>query len=389
MHDHEYDRDLFPNLWNLSSAFFFGHLPVPKDNKKPEFVFIKDYYEEKRFTEKSMTIAEWNMIWEVGHLRTDFFWRKLPKELEWLKKYEGENIYLVPDQKDYPYQTYCPLFHLLPFQTRKKFNLPLIKKGKWPFTLDFDRHFIGDLFNSNFSSQLSQAFAYHIWPLLDNQNRLNAFSNNDSIFVLTHNLKFWMPHIYSLIEEKMQEFGRVEPESQKQIKKIKKLQKKYPEIDIKLPLRGGDIWTGEDEAWHFTKELIAKADANGQLRNTIDAIKSNRIQDDFSDKWSYAKEDFERKLYSKRNKVKVNFVELDEFIPIHSQTSEIDNNILWDDLISLVDKKEKRVVVCLKKGITLHKEISEVLGYKNHSPVTKSLKKIREKAIKELDIRPR
>lgn len=389
LNETEFSRDEFPNLYNLSSAFIFGHLPIPKEKKRPEFVFLKDYYQnQKRRAEKEVTIAEWNMIWEVGHLRTDFFWGKLPTELEWLKDYEGENIYLIPDQKDFPYQTYAPLFHLLPKTTRNKFSLPLIKKGNWPFTVDFDSHLIGDLFKNNFLTQFSNAFAYHIWPLLDRQNKLNAFSENDSITLLAHNLKYWLPSMYSVIEDAVQEFGRVEPQSKDQLKKIKTIQKQYPEIDVKLPLMGGHVWLGEDEAWEFTKRLVDKADENGQLRNIIDTIKSNRVHDDFSDKWSYAKEDFERKLYSKRNKVKVNFIEIDETTPIHSQTSEIDNNLLWDDMLSLVDKKERRVVVCLKKGITNHKEISEILGYKNHSPVTKTIKKIRDKAIKELDIKP-
>lgn len=255
--------------------------------------------------------------------------------------------------------------------------------------MDFNSHIIGNLFKPNFTSQLSKAFAYHIWPLIDKQNKINAFSKSDSISLLAHNLKFWLlPCVYSVIEETMVEFGRVEPGSKEQLEKINKLQKRYPDIDVKLPLRGGAIWIGEDEAWHFTQKLVNKACENSQLFSIIDAIKSNRIEDDFSSRWSYAKEDFERKLYSKRNKVKVTFIEVDELTPIHSQTSELDNNILWDDLLSIVDKKERKVVVCLKKGITKHKEISEILGYKNHSPVTKTIKKIRDKAIKELNIKP-
>jgi hypothetical protein len=28
----------FQNLWNLSSGFLLGHLPIPKEKKQPEFV---------------------------------------------------------------------------------------------------------------------------------------------------------------------------------------------------------------------------------------------------------------------------------------------------------------------------------------------------------------
>jgi hypothetical protein len=159
-------------------------------------------------------------------------------------------------------------------------------------------------------------------------------------------------------------------------------QQQYPEIDVKLPLMGGPIWIGEDEAWELTRRIIEKADAKGKLREIIDAIKSNRVQDDFSAKWSFAKEDFERRLYSKRSKVQVRFVEIDDAIPIHSQSSEIDEDILWDDLLSIVDQRERKVIVCLRKGITNHKEISEILGYQNHSPVTKLIARIRGKVEK-------
>lgn len=388
--DSDFNRDKFPNLWNLSSGYFFGHLPIPKEKKKPEFVFIKNYENGKQLhAEKEVTIAEWNMIWEVGHLRTDFFWQKLPKELEWLKNYEGENIYLVPDHKDFLHQTYSPLFHLLPYKVRKQFRLPLLKKGNWPFITDYQSHLLDDIFKINFESQLSKAFAHHIWPLLDSQSNLQSYANNDSITLLAHNLKFWLPSMYSVLEEEILNFGRIEPKSVEQVNRIAILQSQYPELDIKMPLKGGNIWTGEDEAWHFTKRLVKHADSNGQLRGIIDAVRTNRIQDDFSEKWSYAKEDFERKLYSKRSKVKVNFVELNECVAIHSQTSELDNNYLWDDLLSIIDNKERRVVVLLRKGITNHQDISELLGYKNHSPVTKTLKRIRKKAAIQLDIKPR
>lgn len=381
----EFNRDEFPHLYNLSSAFFFDQIPVPKDYKEPEFVFLKDYSDFKRHSDITVTIAEWNMIWEAGHLRADFFWQKLPEKLEWLKNFEGSNLYLIPDNKKFPFYTYAPLFHLLPYKTRKNFGLPLLKKGNWPFLQDHESHIIGDLFSKNFKDHLSKAFAHHIWPLLDTQNKISAFSKDDSLKLLAHNLNYWLPDIYSVIEDRLHEFGRIEPKSSEQLKQIEKLQNEYPEIEVKLPLMGGTIWEGEDDAWFATQQLIEKSDNKGNLRNIIDAIKSNRIQDDFSDKWSFAKEDFERKIYSKRSKTRVNFVELDDNFPIHSSSSELDENTLWDDLLSLVDLKERRIVICLRKGITKHKEISEILGYKNHSPVTKRLDKIREKAYKMLN----
>ncbi len=383
-----YNRDEYPRCFNISQGMYYNQLPVPKERKAAEFIFLKDYFVGKRDLEKEVAIHDWNNTWELGQLRTSFFWDKLPKSLNWLKDHDLENIYLIPDDDVFSYSTYAPLLHLIPFKTRSRHNIPQLRAGVWPFGAAYYERSIGDVFTSSFKDNLSNAFATHIWPLLNRQSKIDAFSHNDPIVLLSHNLKFWLPHVYAVIEEELELFGRVDVESEEQKRTINELQNQYPEIDVKLPLRGGDIWRGEDGAWGISKKIVESADENGQLSNLFDAIKSNRIQDDFSDHWSNAKEDFERKLYRKRSRYRVNFVELNSSIPIQSYSSEIVENELWDDFFSILNHKEKRIVVCLRKGITKHKEISEILGYKNHSPVTKSIKKIREKAEVNLSIKP-
>ena len=167
----------------------------------------------------------------------------------------------------------------------------------------------------------------------------------------------------------------------KERKDLNKLRKAMPSnIKADFPLMGGDIWCGEDDAWEATKEMVELADEHGNLRAIIDLIRSNRVEDDFSDIWSFAREDFERKLYKKRSKYKVSFIELDSAPPVHSPTSEVHENLLWEDFFVILNKKDHHIVVCLKNGITKVGEISQILGYANHSPVSKTLAKIREKA---------
>jgi hypothetical protein len=52
----------------------------------------------------------------------------------------------------------------------------------------------------------------------------------------------------------------------------------------------------------------------------------------------------------------------------------------------LLSTKERRIVVCLKNGVTRVSDISKELGYANHSPVSKDLKQIRIKAERYLDL---
>jgi hypothetical protein len=99
-----------------------------------------------------------------------------------------------------------------------------------------------------------------------------------------------------------------------------------------------------------------------------------------SERRSNAREDFERKLYSKRSKVRVSFVELKDTLPVHGPASEYTDDLLWEDFAALLDRKERHVVVCLRSGTTKLGDIASELGYSNHSPVSKALARIRKKA---------
>jgi hypothetical protein len=145
------------------------------------------------------------------------------------------------------------------------------------------------------------------------------------------------------------------------------------------------VWTGEGEASDVTRDLIDIADQRGRLRGVMDAIRSHRVEEDFSRRWSGEREDFERKLYRKRNKVKVSFVEFDDSIPYFDAEAELDGDMLYRSLMSVVDPKDRHVIVCLHSGITGVKEIADKLGYANHSPISKALIRIRRKAAKWLE----
>lgn len=43
--------------------------------------------------------------------------------------------------------------------------------------------------------------------------------------------------------------------------------------------------------------MVRLADEHSRLRGILDAIRSHRVEDDYADRWSYEREDFERKLY--------------------------------------------------------------------------------------------
>jgi len=299
--------------------------------------------------------------------------------LEWLTNYEHVNLYLIPDDGSTKYDALGPLFHLLPLKTVGRFALPALRRGLWPPSIGND--VLLSHIEKGFDEKLSIAFANHIWPILSPGSKMRGFSKNDPIVILAHNLNFWLPSVYKLVEDRLRQFPRVAFDCRDQEHLRLTIQSDLPQyIHVDRPLCGGVIWRGEEEAWEATKELVEVADRHERLRAIIDAVRTNRIEDDFSNLWSYAKEDFERKLYHKRSKIRVTFVELDEAEPVHAPTSELHENVLWEDFIVLLTPKERRIVVCLKNGVTRASEISRALGYANHSAVSKTLKRIRQKA---------
>ena len=383
----ELEPDQFPALYNISAAHLFQFLPHPVAPKPPEFVYVDHdptLAGPERDWEGFMGIAQWNVAYESADLRYQIFRKKIPKRWGWLEKFNDQNVYLLPRGAEHTYQAYSPLFHLLPRATLERFGLPLLKKGGWPYTSTWasDQEHIP----ADFRVRLGAAFAQHVWPLIDSGSKLSAFSQSDSLKLLAHNLDFWLPYAYQVAEERLKVYGRVKCESTEQAQLLKKIQGKMPpDARTERPRKGGAVWWGEEDAWLATQELLHAADAQGRLRGIVDAIRSNRVEDDFSNRWSYAREDFERKLFKKRRKVQIRFVELDDTVPVHGPDSEVEENLLFEDLMGLCDVKERKVIVLLRKGTTKLGDISKELGYANHSPISKALARIRAKAERMLE----
>lgn len=61
----------------------------------------------------------------------------------------------------------------------------------------------------------------------------------------------------------------------------------FLEATVGNPPLGGDIWRCEKDAADILRMAVEEADSTGRLREILDAVKSNRVEDDFSDRWSF------------------------------------------------------------------------------------------------------
>jgi hypothetical protein len=327
-------------------------------------------------------LAQWNMLWEARHLRQRIFRvRDLPRSLRWLRRHPESDFRLVPLEGKKRFAAYGPLYHLLPLGVLRRFGLPAIKRGGWPIDCDFGR--TDAVLPADWEARMSQAVAFHLWPLLCPRSSPSMFSRADSLKLLAHNLDFWMPYLDIVAQQRCAQADRCgfDEEQPDQPRKLAKARRRLAgEFDVERPLMGGPVWMGESEALAAASELVETADEHGNLRAIIETVRSHRVADDFSSQWSWEREDFERKLYRRRSKIKPVFVELNDTVPVHGPGSEAVENLLWQDFFALLDTRDRRIVVCLRSGVSKATEIARELGYANHSPVSKALARIRRKA---------
>ncbi|MCU1677120.1 MAG: hypothetical protein JWM93_1878, partial [Frankiales bacterium] len=373
------DEGEFPRLMNLSAGHMYRALIRPETPTRPEYVTISAADGEHHL---QIMLAQWNLLWEAGQFRRRMFGRDdLPEPMARIADRGDINVLFVPRTTS-RYHEYAPLLHLLPAATLTRFGLPLLRSGQWPHIADYAD--IDRFLPRDFEQRLVRAWAHHVWRHLVPGSPASSFTRDDPIRLLAHNLDFWLPAVTEVMQGILRDlpYGPSDvPEGPVRLEDGSSL----PGATLGPPRIGSPLWYGADEAAEATALTVEAADRTGQLRGILEAVKANRVADDFSARWSFAKEDFERKLYSKRSKTKVTFVELPDTIPVQGPETEIVDRMVFADFLTLLDPKERHVVVLLNSGMTNLTDIAETLGYANHSPVSKRLARIRRKAQEHFD----
>jgi hypothetical protein len=373
--------DRFPRMYNLSAGHIYKAVIRPEQPQRPEYVTIPLQHGMCDL-ETAGAISRWNMLWEAGQFRRRFFDEaEFPAPLAKIADQGDVNISLIP-RTNSRYYEYAPLYHLLPRATLERFGLPLLHAGQWPFMAavgDVDAYLPAD-----FHERLARAWGHAVWRHLMPGSPPSAFTRDDPIRMLAHSLDFWLPAVAEVIHETLDEFplvsNGVTPGPVPLIDGSH-----LPGAIMVGPRRGGDIWSGEDDAAEALEGTVEHADRTGQLRAILDAVRTHRVEEDFSARWSYAREDFERKLYRKRAKVQVRFVELTDTIPVQGPESEVVGNLVTSDFLALLDPVDRQVVVLLRSGLTKLTDVAQELGYANHSAVSKRLARIRQQAQEYFD----
>jgi hypothetical protein len=372
----------FPRLFNLSVGFTAIRTLRAIDPEPAEYLAIR--VGPRSSVKLQLAVADWNKHWEAAQFRRRFFDDdELPASLLKVAELGDVNTILVPKTRS-GYYEYSPIYHLLPRSTLERFGLPLLTAGQWPYGIAFGdvERFLPD----DFANRLSRAWAFEVWRHIDSGTGLSGFSDQDPIKLLAHDLKFWLPAVTEVIQARLRELPIVNDDNEAEFPP--------PLIDGSVlegavmgrPRMGSDVWSGEEDAKWAIAETVEAAKSVSRLQEMLDAVRSNRVEDDFSQRWSHAREDFERRLYGKRRKFKLAFVELNDVTPIVSPESDIIDQIVLSDFMSVIDEKNRQIVVLVTSGESNLSEVGRQLGYANNSAVQKRLRKLAVKAKRHLDL---
>ena len=292
-------------MWNASAGFIYRAVIRAEFPDTPEYVSVP--MPSTAPIELRLALSEWNILWEAAQYRRRMFDHKeLPAKLRRIADRGDFNVVFVPRTRS-RYFEYATLAHLLSRPTMERYGLPLLQRGQWPFmvnTADVDRYLPTD-----FEARLATAWAATIWRHLMPASPIRGFSVSDPVRVLAHNLDFWVPPTEEVVQQVLRELPTVDKgvdEGPVHLEDGSCIEG----ATVANPRMGSYIWRGEEAAAEAVEWIVDEADSDGVLRGILDAVRSNRVEEDFSSHWTYAREDFERKLYKKRSKVRVKFVEL-------------------------------------------------------------------------------
>ena len=106
---------------------------------------------------------------------------------------------------------------------------------------------IDEFLPADFPARLGRAWAWAVWPHLVSGSQLSAFSGDDPVRLLAHNLDFWIPPVTAMMQARLGE----DPEIDKGPLPAAVTLEDGSVLDGAVPghpRQGGQIWFGEDDA---------------------------------------------------------------------------------------------------------------------------------------------
>ena len=334
--------------------------------------------------ERIAHVYDWNSSQRAGFLRSGPTMEGLKEAVPFLEQRRNPNMILVPTFEDRS-ELDVMLAALLPDEVLQQHHL---ERRRSTLNLLFTHHTL----DSGWGRRARSAFAQHIWTRLCPRARLSegAFAAGSPLRLLAGDTRFWAHRLYRLALDRRDAYFEPTTHEEASWKPVKQLSEQIlrmiPEHDRHLfqvtrPLMGGDLWDVFDPQ-DRDDVLRAVIDGDGVLASldpVIELLHQHRTHEDFSDRHSWIKEDFERSFYSKRARLKVDVIETIDDAPAYDlEPSEPYEQVLFRDMIAMLDQKERRLVLALRMGKNAS-TIARDAGLRGHASISRRISALKSK----------
>jgi hypothetical protein len=346
----------------------------------------------KRQRELSYAIHEWNQSSPAALTRPGEALDILRRELRCLDAIKTPNVIFVPRRRpDGLTALHVMLASVLPDTALKAAGIE-----RTPSILNLSTVACHDL-PANFSVVASRAFSAYIWRKFAPRARFNKsfFSASSPLRLLADDTSFWMHRLYRIALDRWDYFEEVDDANEPNWKPLSELatllRSSLPEtlhdkVSVRRPLRGGDVWDVDDpvDRENVIEEAITGVGVMESLEPVIELLLRHRAHEDFSGRYSWVKEDFERSFYSKRSKLKVEIIETIDDAPVWN-AAEPDGyeRVLFRDVLAALNVRERTLLLALRMGKTAT-DIAQGQGLTGHAAISRRIKKLKAKVAKLL-----
>ena len=332
-----------------------------------------------------MGIHEWNQCHAAGSLRHEDAFDAVTKGIPGIERRQNPNIIVVPRDASGLTELHVMLASLLPDESLKRCGLERLRPN-------MSLMMVGrDALGAGYKEGVEAEFSRFIWSRLTHGSRRSRafFSATSSpLRLLSGDIRYWMHRLYRVALYRREMFQPTPEERQRvSLEDVKAELARQVGADyadrfaVRRPLVGGHVWFAEDagERDAVIGEALGGAGVMESLAPVIELLNTQHAHEDFSSRYSWVKEDFERSFHSKRARLRVQMIQSVDDAPVWD-VSECDGyqSVLERDVFAALDLKSRTLLLALRAGKTVC-ELGRDAGLTGHASISRQVQRLQAK----------
>ena len=256
---------------------------------------------------------------------------------------------------------YLPLFYLIPDEIATKRGF--LDFPRDPYVVATDNHWQKIYYSKQFQVMLLDTWGWMMWQHLGIRGGIDNYSKSDPFVLMALNLPMWawlLAH-WGITTDFLAEVP--------------------PGAEIPFYSMDEAATNCDQFAKGFWNHPYLK------MREVWEVVNTHRDHRDFSHVASHVKMDFHRKYYHTRASTKVEPIISDygedgeeetiyaPYMP--NEFAEVEFRIWFEGFLERLNEKDRQIIKLLEEGYN-QEEIADMLGYANHSGVSKRVRHIRK-----------